>query len=147
VIYWGTSGQRITDTYELDPFSKIELLENGHLLIGDDFRQFIEYPSKQEIMEAVQSHYFTIRKYAKETGESIKLCGWILDIARCLYTIKTLKVVAKTEAAEWAVKEGLFPDDDTMKKVIDIRNNPLRYQNDSATTKWAATLGSYTKNC
>jgi hypothetical protein len=58
--------------------------EKGQLLIGDDFRQFIEYPSRQEIIEAVRSHYFTIRKYAKETGESIKACGWILDIPRLM---------------------------------------------------------------
>src|SRR3972149_7976869 len=28
VVYWGTSGQRITDTYELDPFSKIEIKDS-----------------------------------------------------------------------------------------------------------------------
>ena len=28
VVYWGTGGQRITDTYELDPFSKIEIKDS-----------------------------------------------------------------------------------------------------------------------
>lgn len=143
VVYWGTSGQRITNKHGLDPFAKIELLENGRLLYGDSFSHLISYPSKNEIVEAVQSHYGTIRKYAKETGESSRSGGWLLDIARCLYTLKTMKVIAKTKAGEWAIREKLSPDIDVLKRVLEIRNNPLLYQNDRDTMKWGGTLGPY----
>lgn len=32
VVYWGTSGERITDKYHFDSFSMTELLESGRLL-------------------------------------------------------------------------------------------------------------------
>lgn len=38
VVYWGTSGQRITDIYQFDSFCMAELLQNGQLLYGVDIR-------------------------------------------------------------------------------------------------------------
>ncbi len=34
MVYWGTSGQRITDSYKMDSFSMTELLDSGILLYG-----------------------------------------------------------------------------------------------------------------
>ena len=39
VIYWGTSGERITDRYLLDGFGKTELIESSVLLYGKDIRK------------------------------------------------------------------------------------------------------------
>ena len=39
VVYWGTSGERITDRYLLDGFGKTELIESSVLLYGKDIRK------------------------------------------------------------------------------------------------------------
>ena len=39
VVYWGTSGQQITDTYHLDSSGRYELKTNGVLLAGEDIRK------------------------------------------------------------------------------------------------------------
>jgi len=136
-VYWGTSGQRITDKYSLCPFSKMELLENGRLLYGSDFRHMITAPTRAEIIGAIKSHYETIRQHGK-TGS-----GWLLDIARCLYTLKTNKIIAKTKAGEWAIAANLCPDVSIMKKVLEIRNNPLELKNSEEAKKWEDTLEPY----
>ena len=38
VVYWGTSGERITDTCVFDSFGMAELVENSVLLYGSDIR-------------------------------------------------------------------------------------------------------------
>ena len=134
VVYWGTSGQRITNRYELCPFGKIELIENGRHVYGSDFRHFISYPTRSEIIEAIKSHYHTIRQYGKSGG------GWLLDIARCLYTLRTSKVIAKTKAGEWAIEENICPDLSIMKKVIEIRKNPLEFENNEEIKQWQNML-------
>jgi predicted nucleotidyltransferase len=143
VVYWGTSGQRITDTYELDPFSKIEIKDSGKLLYGRDFKDKISYPTKDEIKKAIINHYETIRKYARETNQRVTSTGWLLDIARCLYTLKTEKVIAKTDAGEWAIKENLVPDIAIMKRAIEVRKNPNFFKTDVDTLNWLSTLGPY----
>ena len=131
VVYWGTSGQQITDTYHLDSFGRYELKTNGVLLAGDDIRNEIIMPSNTDMMAAVQFRYEAIRKYAVQTGESLYSCGWLLDIARCIYTVRTGAVIAKTEAGEWALRQQLCPVPDTLKKALLVRREPLKYKDDS----------------
>jgi len=137
VIYWGTSGQRFTNKGGLSPFSKMELLENGSLLYGNDFRYLISYPTRTEIVEAIKETYENISKYGIEYPGG----SWLLDIARCLYTLKTNKVIAKTKAGEWAVKENICPDVSVMERVIEIRKNPIELKNSEETKEWNKTLG------
>lgn len=142
VVYWGTSGQRIRNDYGLCPFSKIELLENGRLLYGNDFRHLIAYPARHEIIEAVRNHYESIRKYTHSL-QSIRSTGSILDIARCLYTLKTMKVISKTKAGEWALEQDLFSDKDVLERIIEIRKTPMKYNDDENTLKWVSSLVPY----
>ena len=37
-VYWGTTGQRLTDGYRLDAFGCWQLQKQGRLLAGDDLR-------------------------------------------------------------------------------------------------------------
>jgi len=134
VVYWGTSGQRIIKNWELCTFGKMELLESGKLLCGNDFRHLISYPTRHEIIAAIKNHYNTIRQHGKSGG------GWFLDIARCLYTLKTNKVITKTKAGEWALQENICPNIAIMKKIIEIRKNPLKFNNEE-TKQWQNTLG------
>ena len=143
VVYWGTSGERIIDKYNFDPFSMIELIENGDLIYGNEVRERLTYPSKVEIIKAVQNHYEIIRKYAVNTNRSLYSAGWLLDIARCIYTIKTGKVISKTEAGKWALDNNLVPDAVIMKRVIAIRKEPYKYRNDNETMNWMESLGEY----
>lgn len=141
VVYWGTSGERITNTFSFDSFSMYELLKDGILLYGDDIRDKLSKPTYDELKKSVIRHYDAIRKYAKVTDRSIYSVGWLLDIARCIYTIRTGKVIAKTNAGEWALKHKLCPVVETLKKAIEVRKEPLNYINDTEFWNWTETLG------
>ena len=43
-VYWGTSGERITDSYAFDSFGMAELVESSVLLYGKDIRKELKYP-------------------------------------------------------------------------------------------------------
>ncbi len=84
LVYWGTSGQRITDSYTPDAFSRFELARYGKALYGDRPWPFPP-PEREELVTAVRKHYDSIRKHAVTTDDSLYSCGWLLDIARCAY--------------------------------------------------------------
>lgn len=141
VVYWGTSGERITDSYSLDSFGMAELVESGILLYGKDIRKNMKYPDFHELYADVKRHYETIRKYAQSTGRNYYSFGWLLDIARCIYTLRTGKIIAKTKAAEWALENKLCPDADALALAWEVRRNPLKYQDDKTIFDYAETLG------
>lgn len=140
VVYWGTSGERITDHYTFDSFGLAELVESGILLYGRDIRQQLHYPAYHELYADVQHHYETIRQYAHTTGRSLYSFGWMLDIARCLYTLRTGKIIAKTAAAEWALQNRLCPDPDALQYAWQVRREPLSYKKEEQTFDYAETL-------
>lgn len=143
VVYWGTSGQRITERFNIDSFAVAELLSQGIILNGEDIRKNFTYPTSQQFKDDIIRHYNAIRKYAVNTDKNISSCGWLLDIARGLYTLKYNKVIPKTYAGEWAIEEKLIPDVGVMKRVIEIRKNPLSYINETQTLEWCGTLGKH----
>uniref|UniRef100_UPI003AB715B4 nucleotidyltransferase domain-containing protein n=1 Tax=Hominenteromicrobium sp. TaxID=3073581 RepID=UPI003AB715B4 len=67
VVYWETSGQRITDSYHFDACCMKELLDYSRLLHGKDIRGQLTPPSFEDIKTNIQFHYDTIRKYASST--------------------------------------------------------------------------------
>jgi predicted nucleotidyltransferase len=119
-VYWGTSGQRITDNWKMDSFGMAELLDGGILLYGKDIRAKMIYPIYAQMRNDISHHVQMVRKY----GDSV---DWLLDIARGIYTLRTGKVIAKTAAGEWALENGLCPDEDAMQKAIAIRKEPQNY--------------------
>lgn len=139
VVYWGTSGQRITDRHVFDSFSMCELLESGRLLYGKDVRGQLTPPTFDELRRDVQFHYSTIRQYARTTDRSLYSFGWLLDIARGIYTLRTGRVIAKTEAGVWALENHLCPDPDEMSLAIELRRDPSRF--DDALRNRAEALG------
>lgn len=142
VVYWGTSGQRITDKYYFDVFSLYELIKYGQLILGNDIRNELVLPTNEELKDGVQQHYQTIRKYAVETGESLYSCGWLLDIARCIYTLRYHDIISKTKAGEWALKEKLCPEEDQLRYTLQIRNKPLEYKEHLEVKEWLSSLGT-----
>ena len=102
-----------------------ELMESSALLFGTDIRAHLKTSSFDELYEGVKQHYETIRRYAQKTDRSIYSFGWMLDIARCIYTLRTGKIIAKTAAAEWALEHNLCPDPDALKIALKVRENPL----------------------
>ena len=70
-VYWGTSGQRVTENYRFDCFSIVELLEFGVLLAGEDVRPMMHRPSREELRRGVEEHLRSIRQYGSSTGESL----------------------------------------------------------------------------
>lgn len=140
-VYWGTSGQRIKENITLDVFAKYELANNSILIWGIDLSEKLFAPSFDELKGGVKNHYYSIREHAVKTDKSLYSCGWLLDISRCLYTLKYKKVISKTKAVEWALKEGLCPVDKELRKTLKIRKNPLKYKQKEEIKTWLATLG------
>ena len=140
-VYWGTSGQRLADCYSIEPFSRLSLLDDGLLLHGEDIRPCLRPPTQDELRDAVASHLGTIRTYGVRPGRSIYGAGWMLDIARGLYTLRTGRILSKTAAGEWALREGLAPDPSVLERVLAIRKEPLLYRDDPGTLDFIATLG------
>ena len=110
-VYWGTSGQRITDNYKMDSFGMAELLDSGVLLYGDDIRDRMTYPTYAQMRDDISSHV----QYARKYGDAV---GWLLDIARGIYTLRTGKIIAKTAAGEWALENGLCFDVGAMQEAV-----------------------------
>ena len=79
----------------LDPCSEYFLIQNGILPYGADIRAELCLPSYTALRQAVIHHYDTIRNYALNTSGSVYACGWLLDIARGIYTLRTGSVTAK----------------------------------------------------
>lgn len=140
VVYWGTSGERITEQYAFDSFCMAELVESSVLLYGRDIRNKLRYPDFSELYADVKHHYETIRQYARSTERSIYAFGWMLDIARCIYTLRTGKIIAKTAAAEWALEHELCPNPDALRYGMQVRREPLKYKNEEATLDYAEAL-------
>lgn len=140
VVYWGTSGERVTDRYVFDSFCMAELVESGVFLYGADIRNNLNYPAFKELYADVKHHHETIRQYAQSTGRSFYTFGWLLDIARCIYTLRTGRIITKTAAAEWALENNLCPDADAMQYALRVRRNPLKYKEDKLTFDYAETL-------
>ena len=113
VVYWGTSGEQITDRYLLDSFCNAD----------------------------VNRQYKTIIKYAQSTGRNFYSFGWLLDISRCIYTLRTGRIISKTKAAEWALQNNLCPDVHALTTALNVRRSPLKYQDDKDTFDYAETLG------
>lgn len=88
----------------------------------------------------VKHHYETIRKYVQKTGRSFYSFGWMLDIARCIYTLRTGKIIAKTDAADWALENNLCPDPDALRIALEVRRSPLNHKEDKQTFDYAETL-------
>lgn len=140
VVYWGTGGERITDTYIFDSFCMTELIESSVLLYGNDVRSRMKAPTYSDLYADVKRHCETIRKYAQKTGRTLYSFGWLLDIARCIYTLRTGKIIAKTAAADWALENNLCPVSDALKIAVKVRRNPLMYKAEKQILNYAETL-------
>ena len=141
VVYWGTSGERITDRYDFDAFGMVQLLDSGILLYGTDIRDALHRPSYEDLQAGVRRHYESIRQYARITGRDLYSYGWLLDISRCLYTLRTGQIIAKTVAGDWALQENLCPCTSALKKAVAIRKDPLQYLEDEGIYDDAQVLG------
>jgi len=119
-VYWGTSGQRIIDTWKMDSFGMFELVDSGILLYGDDIRLEMLPPTYAQMRDDISRHVQTVRKH----GDSV---GWLLDMARGIYTLRTGRIIAKTTAGEWALENGICLDKDAMRKAVAIRKEPQNY--------------------
>ena len=140
LVYWGTSGQRVTDRYEPDTFSAFELAKYGKPVYGGK-PWILPAPGREELARAVRAHYESIRKYAAQTNDSLYSCGWLLDIARCIYTLRTGDVVSKTQAGIRALEEHLFPDETPLRKTVEIRQDPQAFRDREDVKQWLKGLG------
>ncbi len=145
LVYWGTSGQRITNSLAIDVFSRFELSKYGVPVCGAKDCSIFEEPCREDILSAVWSHYETIRKYAKQTNSTLYSCGWLLDIARCIYTLRYNDVIAKTQAGVWALENHIFQDEAPLMRALEIRRAPLEipleFKSREDIKRWLTELG------
>ena len=87
------------------------------------------------------AHLKAVRRYAAVTGRSLYSFGWLLDVARGLYTIRTGRVASKTDAGRWALQNALCPDPELLETTLCVREAPLRLQDDPRTLDLAESLG------
>lgn len=140
VVYWGTSGERVTDRYDFDAFSRVSLMRYGKLLAGREVRDQMTLPTMDELRDAVGRHLATIRQVAAQTGPTLYACGWLLDISRCLYTLRTGDILPKTAAGEWALREGLCPVENDLRRALTVRREPMKYKDDPDAIAWLGGL-------
>lgn len=112
-------------------------------LYGNEIRGNLAFPSTEDIIQAVIKHYDTIRNFAIKTDRSLYSAGWLLDIARCIYTLRTGKIISKTAAGKWALNNNLIPDVSIIEKAIMIREEPIKYKDDIEIIDWLESLGEY----
>ena len=141
VVYWGTSGQRITDTYLFDSFCMAELLQSGRLVSGTELCGPWKMPAYANFYGDVQKHYAGIRRCAQTTDGSLYSFGWLLDIARGIYTLRYGAVTSKTAAAQWALEHNLCPVPDALEAALRVRKDPMAYRDDLQMQRYAGTLG------
>ena len=98
-------------------------------------------PGREELIKAVRAHYDSIRQYAVKTDETLYSCGWLLDIARCIYTLRYNDVIAKTQAGLWALAEHIFSDEEPLRKTVEIRLQPTYYKDQAEIKRWLKGLG------
>lgn len=139
-VYWGTRGERICERYDPDVFGKAQLIQSSVHLYGNDIRDRIKQIEYSDLLEGVKRHHATIRDYAHTTGRSLYTFGWILDIARCIYTLRSGKILSKTKAAEWAMENHLCPDEDALLFALDVRKNPSEKKKDPKVFDFAETM-------
>ena len=78
---------------------------------------------------------------AAQTNESLYSCGWLLDIARCICTLRTGDVTSKTQAGIRALEEHLFPDEAPLRKTVEIRQDPQDFRDRNDVKQWLKGLG------
>lgn len=144
VVYWGTGGERTLPTgFEEDPFSRKLLRERAIVITGEDIRERIPEATAMQLRGAIAHHLATIRAHAQVTGEGLYSAGWMLDIARCLYTLRTGEIAAKTAAGHWALQRNLCPDPDWLRQAVALREAPAQWQQQGYDRRWLAQLGPY----
>lgn len=130
VVYWGTSGERIKTTHDFSALDRASLLQTGQLLLGKDVRRHIEMPDFQEILAATEQHLSSIETYGAG-ARSIYAYGWLLDAARCMYTLINGRLTTKTEAAQWALDQRLCPCPAELSMALTVRRQPELIQDAS----------------
>lgn len=140
-VYWGTSGERLTDRFGLDPFSRAVLMGRGVRLAGPEVRGRLARPTRAELEAAVADHWRVTREHGGRPSASLYGAGWMLDVARGLYTLATGRVGAKTRAGQWALERGLAPDPEALERALRYRRDPASFAADPAARDFAAGLG------
>ena len=141
VIYWGTGGQRIKTHYMLDAFSCHSITHFGRCIYGNDLSSIVPKVSFCDLLYEIRQHLTTIRIHAQQTNESLYSCGWLLDIARCLYTLRHKTIISKTEAGKWALQQHLCPEPCQMEQTLIVRQNPSEALKTPEIRAWLKTLG------
>jgi hypothetical protein len=99
-FWWGTSGERVWDENRLGWFVLQLMRERGIVLWGEDLRQEIPPPRREDLLADLQSACKSGLEHGR--GGSAKSADWLLTAARCLYWLRRGELSSKSAAADWA---------------------------------------------
>lgn len=123
VVYWGTSGQRVTERHHFSSIDLWELHHSGQLLHGADVRSLLPTPTPADLHADVARHLDTILQHGHGSRD-LYAFGWLLDVARGLYTLRHDAIASKTAAGEWALTQHLCPDEAALRLALAVRRDP-----------------------
>lgn len=140
-VHWSGAGEEtLRPAHAFSAFSRWDLLHNGILLAGEDLRSQIPEPTWLDLRADVANCLPIVLRMGKTMGRQFAF-GWLLNIARGLYTVTEGGVISKTQAAQWALENGLCPDEDKLELALEIYQNPLAYRDKATVLSAAASLG------
>ncbi len=140
VVYWGTSGERLDTVYDFNAFSTLGFLTRGLLLSGAEVRSALQQPTAAQLRDNARTVAETAIRVSESPNRSLYGYGWLLDISRCLYTLQTGRIIAKTAAGEWALERGCCPDPDCLRQALQARYHPEAFQSAAVLERDAPAL-------
>ena len=122
VVHWGTDGACMMDSFRLDSYAIIELLEHGQLVYGGDIRYLMNYPEPSYLIEDTKLYLENTKQnsFAKKDAANT-----ILHVLTKLHVLKTGMVASKSDAAIWAIAENVIPNSDVLKQLLEMRLQSL----------------------
>lgn len=141
VVYWGTRGECFKSRHTLTAFDRYSLLTDGLLLHGRDVRYRMRIPDFDELKQAVHDHMETLRLHGRGSRSRYAF-GWLLDIARCLYTLLNEGVTTKSAAGEWVLQQFRFPAAAELRMALQVRRNPALLEKPAVLDEAEALTGA-----
>ena len=132
-----TEGLRFIYSYDGLRWDSIE----GVFLRPDRAEALRAEAEKNGVTLSVHAPYY-INLANPDRDKILRSFGWLLDISRCIYTLRTGEIITKTKAGEWALGNGLCPDAAALQTALRVRKEPGIFHKDTGIQTYAVDVGN-----